>query len=488
MYEIREPSEKVRQIRGRLGHPVIDADAHVLEGRFALHDFVRKIAGPDVLKRFDAKQDRRGKGHRVGFWASPSGEMTIDRATVMLPRLYRERLAEVGLDFAIVYTSEGLSAQQVRDAEMRQVLHRALNMLYADMFRDVSDRLIPSAVIPMHTPEEAIAELEFAVGELGLRTVTIPGEWRGPVPEVAAKAPELADRTMRIHSFTIDSEMDYDPFWQRCVDLRVAVTGHGGSQQTPRRMSPTNFVYNRLGSFGVGNEHLCRSLFMGGVTRRFPTLNFGFLEGGVAWACALYNDLCEFWEKRNVSYLREHMDPAKLDVALMVAMFEKYGNDYLTPERIRAEPQTLFSLTDADDRDLDDFRFCGIEREEDVRDLFVPNFYFGCEADDRMNAVAFDTRINHFGARLKALFSSDIGHWDVPDMRCVVEEAYGLVEAGLMTEDDFRDFVFRNVAELHVQMNSDFFKGTAVEGAVQTLIDGGEIVLPVHNAARAAAE
>ena len=30
MYEIREPVEKVRQIRGRLGHPVIDADAHVV--------------------------------------------------------------------------------------------------------------------------------------------------------------------------------------------------------------------------------------------------------------------------------------------------------------------------------------------------------------------------------------------------------------------------------------------------------------------------
>ena len=181
------------------------------------------------------------------------------------------------------------------------------------------------------------------------------------------------------------------------------------------------------------------------------------------------------------------MDPAKLDVDLMVAMFEKYGNEYLTPERIRAEPQTLFSLSDPDDRELDDFRFCDIEKEEDVRDLFVPNFYFGCEADDRMNAVAFDPRLNHFGANLKALFSSDIGHWDVPDMRYVVEEAYELVEAELMTEDNFRYFMFRNVAEMHTQMNPDFFTGTAVEGAVRKLIDDGEIVLPDHKTGRAAA-
>ena len=43
--------------------------------------------------------------------------------------------------------------------------------------------------------------------------------------------------------------------------------------------------------------------------------------------------------------------------------------------------------------------------------------------------------------------------------------------------------MFKNVAELHVQMNPDFFKGTAVEGAVQKLVDDGEIILPDHKAA-----
>jgi len=485
MYQVGEPVERVRKIRDSIDYPIIDADAHVIEARFALHDFVKKIAGPDVLKAFEAGQSARNKtSQRNGYWASPSGEMTIDRATVMLPGLYYERLAEAGIDFAIIYTSEGLGAQQVRDAELRQTLHRALNMLYADMFGPYADRMTASAVIPMHSPEEALAELDFAVGELGLKTVSIPGEWRGPVPEVAAAMPELAGKTQVIHSFTIDSEMDYDPFWRRCVELGVAITGHGGSQSTPRRMSPDNFVYNRLGSFGVGNEHLCRSMFMGGVTRRFPTLNFGFLEGGVGWASALYNDLCEFWEKRNVDYLKKHMDPAKLDMDLMVEMFEKYGNKYLSPERIavRENADNLFSFHWEEKRSLDDFRHCQARTEEDIRDLFVPNFYFGCEADDRMNATAFNPKLNHFGVKLKALFSSDIGHWDVPDIRLPVAEAHELVEDGLMTDDDFRSFIFRNVAELHVQMNPDFFKGTAVEGAVQNLVDTGEIVLPDHPA------
>ena len=28
-----------------------------------------------------------------------------------------------------------------------------------------------------------------------------------------------------------------------------------------------------------------------GVSRRFPALNFAFLEGGVGWACSLYNSI-----------------------------------------------------------------------------------------------------------------------------------------------------------------------------------------------------
>jgi hypothetical protein len=51
-------------------------------------------------------------------------------------------------------------------------------------------------------------------------------------------------------------------------------------------------------------------------------------------------------------------------------------------------------------------------------------------------------------------------------MREVVEEAYELVEEGLITERDFRDFMFVNPVTLWTGMNPDFFKGTVVETAV----------------------
>ena len=78
-----------------------------------------------------------------------------------------------------------------------------------------------------------------------------------------------------------------------------------------------------------------------------------------------------------------------------------------------------------------------------------------------MNAVAFGN-LNPFGARLNAIFSSDVGHFDVPDMRMVLPEAYELVEDGLITADDFRDFTFANAVRLWGTQNPDFFKGTAI--------------------------
>ena len=68
------------------------------------------------------------------------------------------------------------------------------------------------------------------------------------------------------------------------------------------------------------------------------------------------------------------------------------------------------------------------------------------------------------------MMSSDIGHWDVTDMNEVVEEAHELVDDGLITEEDFRDYTFANAATLYAGMNPDFFKGTACEAALAKLL------------------
>ena len=120
----------------------------------------------------------------------------------------------------------------------------------------------------------------------------------------------------------------------------------------------------------------------------------------------------------------------------------------------------------------DDFAHCRIRAPKDIRERYVPNFFFGCEAEDPLIAWAFNSRVNPLGARLNAVLGSDIGHWDVPDMEEIAAEAYELVEQGVLSEQDFRDFTFANPIKLWASLNPDFFKGTAVEKPVSEFLAG----------------
>ena len=97
------------------------------------------------------------------------------------------------------------------------------------------------------------------------------------------------------------------------------------------------------------------------------------------------------------------------------------------------------------------------------------NFYFGCEADDPSVYRALDARANPGRTRLQPVFSSDIGHWDVPDIKTVLLDSHKLADKGLLSDADYRDFVFTYPARLHMKANPDFFKGTVVEGATAKL-------------------
>lgn len=472
-YKVQTTSSS--KLRDKLDFPVIDTDGHVIESEFVLPDFLKKVGGPTLVERYQkmtlASRDP-DEPKRVP-WGFPSGPLTLDRATMMLPQLCARRLEEAGIDFSTLYSTAGFRAQTLSDDELRQGVCRALNMMYADMYKDVADKMTPAALIPMHTPQEAIAEVEFAVNELGMRSLMTCNEVVRPHPKVLLEAPHLAPYARTYTPIALDSTYDYDPFWAKCVELKVVPAGHSmnfiGTHQ-----SATNYIYNRLGFFATGGNAACRALFMSGFTQKFPELNVAFLEGGVWWAVALYNDLFEFWEKRNKGTMLTHLDPEQIDFELLEEMFAHYGNDYLNAERMMANKE----LVARDGRSqpgeipdfIDDWTQVVIETKEDIRDLFVNNFYFGCEADDAMNYTAFNTKANKFGAKLKAMFSSDLGHWDVQDFGGVLAETHEAVERGLMSEEDFKDFVFTNPVTLQTRLNPHYFKGTCVENAVSAFL------------------
>ncbi|MBM3483607.1 MAG: amidohydrolase [Alphaproteobacteria bacterium] len=479
------------EIRRDLGHPVIDADGHLVECPPVLIDFVRQAGGARMAQRYVetmsngawgkwqdlSPAERRERGIiRRPFWAMPAN--THDRATALLPNLLRERLDEFGIDFQVLFPTVAIPfISGAIDAEMRQTMCRALNLMYAEVFRGHASRIAPAAVIPMHTPAEALAEIDFAIGTLGFKTAMIAGTVQRPLPAVAKVAPELGPYAFWIDPLALDSEYDYDPVWRRFNELRVAPCTHNNSMGWGLRRSASSFVYNHIGHFAAAAEAFCKALFLGGVSRRFPNLRFGFLEGGAGWAANFYNDLCEHFEKRSLPALRAHLDPATVDRRALRGYFERYGDDRYRSVAAAVEQgwdHALIAPEGDEAEPTDEFAATGIAKGRDIMRVFRKNYFFGCEADDRMTAVGFDARLNHYDLKLNAMLGSDVGHFDVTDMAAVLGEAYELVEHGLLAPDDFRAFTFTNVAALHAGMNPAFFAGTVVEDAVRAAIFGAK--------------
>ena len=192
----------------------------------------------------------------------------------------------------------------------------------------------------------------------------------------------------------------------------------------------------------------------------------------MAWACNLFSDILGHYAKRNGDAIGRY-DPSRLDTGALMALFDDYATGRVRQQRDRL-PYGLNMLSEPEDDGamIDEFASAAITGPDDVLDIFTRQFHFGCEADDPMNAMAFNQGVNPLGARLRGVFASDIGHWDVPDFRQVLPEAYELVTEGHLSEDDFKAFVFDNPVSLWAGGNARFFAGTVVEAAVDKHLAG----------------
>ena len=478
-----------QEIRSKVGHPIIDADGHTLELTPVLSDYVYDQGGAVARDKFEEmmqgvpeaasgggttnsnwfsmtpEERKRNWEPATPWWFAPTTNV-LDRATATLPKVLNERMDELGMDYAVLYTTLGLGFDRIQGQEQRFIVCRAMNACVADLYREYSHRMTPAAIVPMDTPEIAIREMEYAINDLGLKTIMLPGRVNRPIPKHLDEHPEAEGIARYIDLIGIDSAYDYDPFWARCQEMGITPASHG-SDFFWGAVSVSKYMFNHLSAFAHGHDAFAKALFMGGVTKRFPGLNFIFLEGGVAWACNLFSDIIGHWEKRNGKAI-DRLNPQHLDQELILDLYREYGEEIMQSKM--DDIREMYANPDPHPADVDDFSNVPMENIEEMLDLFIEPYYFGCEADDPMNAWAFNTKVNPLGARLKAVFSSDIGHWDVPDMREVVEEAYELVEHELISEEDFRDFMFTNSVNLYGKVNPTFFDGTAVEAEARELL------------------
>jgi Amidohydrolase len=499
-YKSKKPSPSAA-VRARLDYPVIDTDVHTNDYTPELEDYVASYGGKHLVdelrKASETRLDRGGVGNgkswyeqtpaerqyyrtlRSPWWARVT-KNTLDVATYHIPELLYQRQAEQGSDFSVLFPNNVLAPLGVKDKDKRVALQRAINHYHADLYRKYNDRLIPVAGVPLNSPEEGVEELRYAVEVLGFKAINIAGSVRRPIRALADKFP--ADKFPELQKYIsyqdfygLDSEYDYDPFWAEVVKLGVPLLTHYGSQGWVGRASISNYMNNHIGHFADGSEAFARALFFGGVTKRFPKLRVGLLEGGADWGARVYIHLVDRWQKRGREGL-VHYDPAATDRALYTELFRHYGGELTKGRSIEGEDLIRDTLGEhytsrarqPKGAELDDFAAAGIESVEDIKARWVDSFFFGSESDDRTVAHAFNDKANPLGVKVNAIYSSDVGHWDVPDLTDVLAESWALVEEGAISEADFKAWVFENPYKLYTDANPTFFEGTAIADKVKT--------------------
>ena len=251
---------------------------------------------------------------------------TLDKATALLPALLNERLPELGIDFALIYPSFGLTINGIAQDDLRRAAVRAYNMMTADMFAPYAARFAPGgdySLVKRRTKPSRSWNTRSGsvVSKRSCCAETRSDRFQAQRKEsIGRRPPGIVD------TIALDSPYDYEPLWQRCVELGVAVTQHSGSGRWQDRASISNFTYNHVGHFAESNHAFARGVFLGGLVRRYPSLNFGFMEGGVSWACQMCLDLIEHWEKRRRAGLQY---PSATSVAEMHQLIDRYGDQKL---------------------------------------------------------------------------------------------------------------------------------------------------------------
>ena len=435
-------------IRAELDHSVVDADGHIIEYVPALRDLIGDDAGGELADRFTAlatssalrararRRDRAAPTAcpRTGWWGVPARN-TLDRATAMLPGLLYDRLDELGIDVAVLYPTVGLT---VDGARRRRAAPRPsparCNRYYAEAYAAYSDRLIPVGGHPDVHPDEAHRRARprrrraRAQGCPVRRARAAPG----PGPRGRPRRP-----------------MGRRPRPRQRVRLRPGVA----ALRRARRLADLPLHRHRLRQPGVA--HQLRGQPHRQLRRRQPRPCAGRCSsaachdplpraalrvprGRRGWALQPARRPGRATGRSATSTRIAHYDPRNLDRALLDELVDRATPTGSSPSATRPprrDPRLPLRPGRGPGHPRRVRRRAASARSPTSSAVFTEQCFFGCEADDPMNALAFDAKINPEGARLRAMFASDIGHWDVPDFRGVLPEAWELVEDGLVDRE-----------------------------------------------------
>ena len=186
-----------------------------------------------------------------------------------------------GLDVAVLFPTRGLHtlAEPHMESGLAAALARAYNDWMYEFCEPAPDRLIGAAMVSPFSVDDAVAEGERAVGELGFRAVFL-------------RSNQMSD--YRWH------DPYYDPLWSAIEEMGVALGFHesssSGARQAGEHFEP-NFMLRRVYAQPVEQMMALGSFCGGGVLARHPDLRVAFLEANCSWLPWLLWRLDEGYER-----------------------------------------------------------------------------------------------------------------------------------------------------------------------------------------------
>src|SRR5512132_3129920 len=117
---------RAAEIHAGLKHPVIDGDDHWLEPAPVFLEYLALWQRNHAWYRSTWSQRQHDRTRRSNWWGVTS--KTLDKATALLPALLNERLPELGIDFALIYPSFGLTINGIGQDDLHRASVRAYNM------------------------------------------------------------------------------------------------------------------------------------------------------------------------------------------------------------------------------------------------------------------------------------------------------------------------------------------------------------------------
>jgi predicted TIM-barrel fold metal-dependent hydrolase len=186
------------------------------------------------------------------------------------PEFTREQLLEGhGVDCAILVPFESLTVVNLGNTDETNVLARAYNDYMIETWLPVDDRYQLAIGLPPRDPEAAVQEIRRLAGTPGVVACVFP----------------LAEQLSMGHA-------RYHSIYEAAEEARLPIlthTGQGSLHGIPRKSATGPHT-----TYTIGHSIMCEialsnvtSLVFEGVTVRFPSLKFVFVEWGFSWLAHL---------------------------------------------------------------------------------------------------------------------------------------------------------------------------------------------------------